>query len=158
MPKQSVDDLIDRLRDAGFKATTPRRRIVESLVAHSTHITADDLIELVQRDSPEINRATVYRTLETLEALGLLYRMHTDHGPAEWHLSGHAHQHLICETCGVVQEVDDPAFARLSHGLLEEYGFQIDMRHLGVTRQCRRCVGQAKATHVPAHARPVASR
>src|SRR5580658_4626749 len=100
-----VDDLVDRLRAHGLRATTPRRIIVETLLDQSDHVTADDLTVLVQRRAPHVNKATVYRTLEALEALGEVYRMPLDQGPAQWHLADHAHQHLVCSECGDVQEV-----------------------------------------------------
>ena len=145
MRTAAADDLLARLRDGGLRATTQRRVIVEALLAQPDHVTAEDLTDLVKGRYPEIHLATVYRTLEVLESLGALYRMSVGHAPTQWHLTERAHQHLICDTCGQIQEVSDPAFARLATSLARSHGFQADLRHIAVNGRCARCA--ANHTH-----------
>jgi Fur family ferric uptake transcriptional regulator len=135
-----ADDLIARLKDEGLRATTQRRVIVETLLAQPDHVTAEDLTNLVQRSYPEVHLATVYRTLEVLESVGALSRLSVGHGPTQWHLTERSHQHLICVDCGEVEEVSDPAFARLAATLARAHGFQADMRHVAINGRCARCV------------------
>ena len=139
MAASTVDDMVERLRRHGLRATTPRRIIVETLVEHAGHVTADDLTTLVQARAPHVNKATVYRTLEALEALDEVYRMALDQGPAQWHLADHAHQHLVCSVCGDVSEVASPAFGQLASALRDAYGFQVDARHVAISGRCRAC-------------------
>jgi Fur family ferric uptake transcriptional regulator len=138
-----ADDLLDRLREVGLRATTPRRVIVEALLAQPDHITAEDLTALVQAGYPEVHRATVYRTLEALADLGAVYRMPVAQGPAQWHLTERSHQHLVCDECGRVQEVSAGAFARLAAALARDYGFEADIRHVAMTGRCDLCAGRA---------------
>ena len=139
VPSTDADELLERLRDVGLRATTPRRVIVETLLAQRDHVTADDLTAAVQAGYPEVHRATIYRTLEALESLGVLYRLSTGQGPTQWHLTQHSHQHLVCDSCGAVEEVSSPSFARLAAALARDHGFRADIRHVAISGRCRKC-------------------
>jgi Fe2+ or Zn2+ uptake regulation protein len=139
VPSAAADELLDRLRDVGLRATTQRRVIVETLLAQPAHVTAEDLTARVNERYPEVHAATVYRTLEVLESLGVLYRLANGHAPTQWHLSDRSHQHLVCDGCGRVEEVSTPAFARLAAALSKDYGFTADLRHIAVTGLCAQC-------------------
>ena len=139
MRTAEADDLLARLKDVGLRATTQRRVIVEALLAQPDHITAEELTDLVKARYPEVHLATVYRTLEVLESLGALYRLSLGHEPTQWHLTERAHQHLVCDVCGRVQEVSDPAFARLAASLMKAHGFHPDLRHVALRGRCSGC-------------------
>ena len=126
-----------------MRATTQRRVIVETLLEQPAHITAEDLTAVVNERYPEVHAATVYRTLEVLESLGVLYRLANGHAPTQWHLTDRSHQHLVCGTCGGVEEVSDPAFARLASSLARDHGFRADLRHVAITGMCSRCTAAA---------------
>jgi Fur family ferric uptake transcriptional regulator len=142
VPTAAADDLLSRLRDVGLRATTQRRVIVEALLAQPDHITAEALTEHVKARYPEVHLATVYRTLEVLESLGALYRLSLGHEPTQWHLTERAHQHLVCDRCGRVQEVSDPAFARLASSLIKTHGFAPDLRHVALRGRCADCAAR----------------
>jgi Fur family ferric uptake transcriptional regulator len=139
MASPTADDLLERLRTEGLRATTQRRVIVEALLAQPAHITAEDLTALVNERFPEVHAATVYRTLEVLESIGVLYRLANGHAPTEWHMAGHSHQHLVCDDCGRVEEISNAAFARLASALARDHGFRVDMRHMAITGRCASC-------------------
>jgi Fur family ferric uptake transcriptional regulator len=151
--------LLDRLREVGLRATTQRRVIVETLLDQPAHITAEDLTAVVNERYPEVHTATVYRTLEVLESLGVLYRLDNGHAPTQWHLTERSHQHLVCDTCGAVEEVSSPAFARLASALARDHGFQADLRHVAIAGVCSTCAATTApraprdaAPHAPARA------
>jgi len=139
----AADDLLDRLREVGLRATTQRRVIVETLLDQPAHITAEDLTAVVNEHYPEVHAATVYRTLEVLESLGVLYRLANGHAPTQWHLTDRSHQHLVCDACGAVEEVSNPAFARLASALARDHGFRADLRHVAITGVCSTCAAKA---------------
>jgi Fur family transcriptional regulator, ferric uptake regulator len=141
MDSSVVDDLVARLREQGLRATTPRRIIVETLIAQPGHITADGLTALVQARAPHVNKATVYRTLDALEALGEVQRTAVDQSPAHWHLTGHEHHHLVCDRCGAVLEVPAKEFLKLARAFRTAYGFEVDLRHIALPGVCRACAG-----------------
>ena len=137
--------IVETLRTAGTRLTAPRRAVIEALVAASGHVTADDLVAVVEAAHPGVNRSTVYRTLDALERLGLIAHVHLGHGRAVYHLADDVHPHLVCDDCGAVIEVPNTLFQTLAGDLHARYGFTIRPHHFAVLGRCAIC--QA-ATHV----------
>jgi Fe2+ or Zn2+ uptake regulation protein len=137
-PDPNVDAVLDRLRGAGLRITASRRVIVSTLLERDEHLTTDALVLEVKRRCPDASRATVYRTVSVLGALGLLEQHDLGPGPASYHLGGHDHRHLVCEFCGAVVPVRASVFERLAEDL-RRYGFDIGDHQASVTGRCERC-------------------
>ncbi|MDQ1449932.1 MAG: Fur family transcriptional regulator, ferric uptake regulator [Actinomycetota bacterium] len=127
---------IDVLRAEGRRVTTARRTIIELLGATHEHLTAEGIAEDVQRAHPEIHVSTVYRTLESLEAWGLVEHVHRGHGAAFFHLAA-SHPHVVCEECGRVLDVPAHEFAPLVARVRDAYGFELDIAHNALMGRCR---------------------
>jgi Fur family ferric uptake transcriptional regulator len=136
---ERVEQILTSLRRQGGRASTPRRVIIEALLDAQHHLTVEELAAEVQLDHPEIHLTTVYRTVEALEALGVVYHVHLGHGPAQWHLADDAHQHLVCQSCGAVLEAPDEVFEQLRDRLSESFGFEPDARHFALVGWCADC-------------------
>jgi len=119
--------------------TAPRQAIIEHLLVADGHVTADELAARVQQELPEVHLSTVYRTLDTLEEIGVVDHVHLGHGRAVYHLADQRHQHLVCDGCAMVLEVPDSLFAALADTLLEQYGFTIRPHHFAVPGLCAAC-------------------
>jgi Fur family ferric uptake transcriptional regulator len=141
---QRLDALVQEMRSQGTRVTVARRAILTAMVAADTHVTAEDLAATVHGAHPEVHLSTVYRSLESLERLGLVDHVHLGHGRAVFHLADDPHQHLVCEVCGAVIEVPDSTFADLGGELLGGYGFTIRPNHFAVLGRCRSCASQAQ--------------
>jgi Fur family ferric uptake transcriptional regulator len=128
---------IDVLRAEGRRVTTARRTIIELLGGTHEHLTAEGIAEDVQRAHPEIHVSTVYRTLESLEAWGLVEHVHRGHGAAFFHLAA-SHPHVVCEECGRVLDVPAHEFAPLVARVRDAYGFELDIAHNALMGRCRR--------------------
>lgn len=134
-----LDEILDLLRSQGGRITTPRRAIISTLLRAGGHVTADKLTDAIQADHPDVHLSTIYRCLDTLAELGVIYHVHLGHGRAVYHLANEAHQHLVCEVCEAVVEVPDDVFGDLAVRLEQEYGFAIRPRHFAVLGRCARC-------------------
>lgn len=136
----SVDEILDELRQAGARITTCRRTTVETLVAHhDRHISAEEIITAVQLRHTDVAESTIYRTLATLEQLGIITHMHLDHGPATFHLADDRHRHLVCRRCHQVIETPADLYAGVTRELRERYGFEVEDEHFAVTGVCKVC-------------------
>jgi Fe2+ or Zn2+ uptake regulation protein len=140
-----VEQILASLRQHGGRASMPRRVIIEALLDSHHHLTVEELATRVQADHPEIHLTTVYRTVEALEGLGVVYHVHLGHGPAQWHLADDAHQHLVCQSCGSVMEAPDQLMAQLEERLDGEFGFLPDGRHFALVGWCSACRSSAPA-------------
>ncbi len=131
------------VRASGARITRARRVVVEALAGSGGHLTAEELIQRVGEANPEISVATVYRTLDTLEDLGLAYHVHLGHGPATWHLASDSHHHFVCQDCGTVVEVPADLVATVRSLLDQAIGCEIDARHFALTGRCAGCRGHS---------------
>jgi Fur family ferric uptake transcriptional regulator len=139
VPSTRVDQAISAIRDSGSRVTVDRRAVIEALDRSDDHLTAEELAEAVWAHYPDINLATIYRTLELLERLEIAFHVHLGHGPSRWHLADDVHHHLVCELCGKVVEISDSTFDPLRKQLRHDSGFVIDPHHFSLSGVCADC-------------------
>ena len=133
----------DALRANGGRLTTSRRAIVDAFLGSGGHVTADDLAARVQRTHPETALSTVYRTMEALQRAGLVEHLHTGTGPAVYHLTGHDHHHLVCESCGAVQEASPDLLDAVAARVSRDHGFTLNPATSPLHGLCASCVSEA---------------
>jgi Fur family ferric uptake transcriptional regulator len=146
------DSLADLLHARGSRVTPQRQLVIEQVLATRGHIVPEAIYLEVSRRFPSINRSTVYRTLQLLEQMGLISHAHVEEGSTRYHRAEEpAHMHLVCHSCGAVQEIEDLSVGEpLRHSLQERYGFQSDLTHLAIAGRCRACAAKP-ASPVAAH-------
>lgn len=135
-----TDPWADLVRERGLRLTEPRRRVL-AVLAKGEHLTPEVLTHLVGRDGGStLPPSTIYRTLQSLEDVGIVTHSHLDHGPATYHLARpHRHLHLVCRGCRSVLEVPTEAADALVAQVLSETGFQADPTHMAIHGHCARC-------------------
>jgi Fur family ferric uptake transcriptional regulator len=134
-----VEQVMAKLAAAGGRRTASRQAIVEAISEAGSHLTADEIAQRVHRRFPSVNLSTVYRTLDTLTDLGIIDHVHFGHGRAVYHLTDEAHQHLVCEECGEIEELPAARLRPLIRMLDRDYGFELDRRHFAIVGRCRSC-------------------
>ena len=135
----SADDILSLLRAKGDRLTASRRAVVDALLAGGHHSTADEIATRVAERHPEVHRATVYRTLDRLEEVGVITHVHLGHGPTTFHLNDRPHHHAVCSSCGAVVEVSLAALDDLAAQLRSEHGFELSTQHFALSGRCRNC-------------------
>jgi Fur family ferric uptake transcriptional regulator len=115
---------------------------VELVERSSGHITPEELYQQVRRRYSQVNRSTVYRTLDLLEELGFISHAHIDHGAMRYHHASEAgHIHLVCHQCGHVHQIDDLRVApALVDELWDRFRFAADLSHHSIAGRCGGCV------------------
>ena len=136
---ERVEEVLDRLRESGGRATTSRRILLTALFEEGPHHTAEELAIEVQRVAPDVHLSTIYRNLDELERLGVVVHAHLGHGPATYHLASETHGHLVCEFCDAAVEAPEDFFAELMDAASKRYNFTIDPRHFAVLGRCAAC-------------------
>jgi len=137
---ETATQLADRLKERGMRMT-PQRMSVMTAVTQLVHATPDQVAEAV----PEVDLTTVYRTLETLEHIGLLAHTHLGHGAASYRLAGDDHIHVVCHRCSSVIDAPAGLVEQLANTLQKERGFILDKSHFTVFGTCADCA--AGGTH-----------
>ena len=139
---------IEELKSTGLKATLPRLKILEVFQrATQRHMTAEDVFRVLLDNRADIGLATVYRVLTQFEQAGLLARNHFEGGRAMFELNeGSHHDHLVCLTCGRVEEFFDAQIEQRQHAIALERGFELHEHSLALYAACTKanCEHRAK--------------
>lgn len=145
----SQEKFKELLKEKGLKVTNQRLLVLEVLAGHEgSHMTAEDIYELVKEDYPEIGLATIYRTLQLLLEMQLVDRMNLDDGCVRYEIGEsfggkaegkHHHHHLICKDCGKILPFKDDLLDELERRIEEETGFHVLDHELKFYGQCREC-------------------
>ena len=130
------------LRKAGLKVTLPRVKILQILEKSDTkHLSAEDVYKALIEAEEDVGLATVYRVLTQFETAGLVARHHFDGGHSVFELMPEDHHdHIVCDSCGKVEEFYDELIERQQEKIAEQHGFKITDHSLylyGICKQCR---------------------
>jgi Fur family ferric uptake transcriptional regulator len=127
------------IRKAGLKVTAPRLKILELLEkCGERHVSAEEVYRLLLADGEEIGLATVYRVLTQFEAAGLVERHKFEDGYSVFELNrGEHHDHIVCVTCGKVEEFLDETIEQRQREIAAERGYEIGDHSLIIYGRCR---------------------
>jgi Fur family ferric uptake transcriptional regulator len=138
----------EELKSSGLKATLPRIKILEVFQSTSRrHMTAEDVYKALLVDGADIGLATVYRVLMQFEQAGLLTRSNFESGKSVFELNeGQHHDHLVCLTCGRVEEFFDPEIEQRQRSIAESRGFELHEHSLALYARCTKtnCIHRNK--------------
>jgi len=128
------------LKEKGYRMTPQRAMILDVLHRTEKHISAEDIYQQVSAQYPEVNKSTVYRTLDLLKSLGLVNETDLGGNKLYYHHAekGH-HHHLICSKCGRTIEVDEEILDPIRAVMVEKHNFVPDLRHLPISGHCLAC-------------------
>jgi len=134
-------DEFQNLHRVGLKATLPRMRVLEVIrTSKQRHLSAEDVYRRLAEENVDIGLATVYRVLAQLEQAGILARSTFDSGKAVFEINeGVHHDHLICVSCGRVDEFHDPAIERRQVAVAEAKGYELLEHSLALYGMCSQC-------------------
>src|SRR5579884_2805515 len=101
------ESVAQRVRSAGYAMTRPRQAVVDAVRNQPSQFTANDVYAAIQEATPDVGRATVFRTIELLERVGVVCRVHSREGCATYTCCTQLqhHHHLVCSSCGEVIEI-----------------------------------------------------
>ena len=128
----------DELKNSGLKATLPRIKILDVFQrSPQRHMTAEDVFKALLAEGADVGLATVYRVLMQFEQAGLLLRSNFESGKAVFELNeGQHHDHLVCLTCGRVEEFFDPQIEQRQRAIALERGFELHEHSLALYARC----------------------
>ena len=127
----------------GVRMTAQRRLLVGIIQDSPRHLDAATLLEIARKQDPEIDRATVYRTIALLKDRGLIDELDLMHIEGEKHYyeakTNRDHCHMACFRCGAIMEYASSSFEKLKKEMARQSGFQIRVVRLEVGGVCKRC-------------------
>ena len=142
-------ELKQTLRDRGLRVTPQRILIHRALTGLGRHATAEEVLARVEPQLPNASPPTVYATLELLEELGIARRIAAGTGAALWDPRTEPHHHLVCRSCGRVDDLDVTVDTARALRAARRRGFRPDGSELIVSGLCERCQTSSHGPHAP---------
>lgn len=141
-PVSLTQKWLDLLKANGYRLTAPRQAVVEVLVFNQRVLSPMEVYEIARLNYPQLGLVTVYRTIEKLEELGLLQRVHQPVGCQGFIAALPEHQHLlICQECGLVVYFNDhhDQLDNLISAVANRSGYKIQDHWLQLFGFCSNC-------------------
>lgn len=131
------EEVLHILSTHGLRSTTPRRVVFGALLACDAPVSIIQLVELC----PEIDKVSVYRTIDLFAKLGVTNSV--THGwkqryelasPFKPH-----HHHLVCRICGTASEIHSAKVEELIASIASEQSFTPSDHMFEINGVCRNC-------------------
>jgi len=133
-----------RLQANGYRLTDTRRAVVQVIASSPRVLSPLDVFERARSEYPGLGLVTVYRTIEKLEELGLVQRVHRPSGCQAFFAASPRHEHmLVCQVCGRAEYFSGDALDKLMADVGDESGYQVQEHWLQLFGVCKIC--QAKS-------------
>ncbi len=120
------------------RLTRQRQAVVDAIAVSRGAFTAVDVYDAARRAEPTLGLATVYRTIDLLRRTGSVRPLAADARRGYVRCAPGHHHHLICLSCGGVEETElcaAPAAAELKR----RHGFAAEAHEVDVYGTCRSC-------------------
>jgi Fur family ferric uptake transcriptional regulator len=134
-------DFQHKLNKQGLRLTHPRRVVMDILQSAPMPLSPQTIFKAALDSQEEIGLVSVYRTLDLLEDLSLVRKVHSHDGCHGYVLAspGH-HHHIICQQCGrAVEFTGTGDLANVFERIVAETGFDVDDHLLQLYGLCPEC-------------------
>ncbi|MGH2983790.1 MAG: Fur family transcriptional regulator [Solirubrobacterales bacterium] len=142
-PTHIDEELTERLRERGLRATSQRLVMHRLLRERNRHLSAEQLLAEASGHLPGVSLPTVYSTLELFEELGIVRRVNDGGGTRLWDTRPDEHNHMVCRRCGRVEDIEAPLDLDQAHRSARRAGFAPDRAEVVVSGLCADCANQA---------------
>lgn len=132
------------LKKNGYKNTTQRDDMFRALEKHAgEHLSPEQLHAVLTEEGNHVGIATIYRTLQIFESLGIVHKLDLDNRGYRYEIvqdgANHMHHHLICERCEAVTEIHVDLLDKLEEIVETDYRFTITDHAVKLFGICAAC-------------------
>jgi Fur family peroxide stress response transcriptional regulator len=103
-----VNRFMEVCRKKGLKVTHQRLVIYRAIASSTGHPSADMVYKEIRKQHPTVSLATVYKTLETFQEVGLVSAVGPIHENTRYEANLAPHHHLICIKCRRIMDLHEP--------------------------------------------------
>lgn len=143
--------------------TKQKKMIMDCLRSSgNSHLTAEDIYNLICENDQHISIATVYRNLKLLEEQNLVKKNFVSEDTSSFYElcdsnEPHAHHHLVCQQCGAILDFEEDLLGSLEKIIESTTGFHISDHRVifyGICRDCAAKNAEEEAGNRTPAARP----
>lgn len=129
------------LRRNKYRVTPERFEILDAVLECNGHFDADELFLKMKSLGSKVSRATVYNTLDKLTECGIVSRYRFGERLARYEImfGNEHHHHVICRSCGTIEEFVDKRVERLARDAARSLNYQFQDTVLHIYGLCERC-------------------
>jgi len=113
--------------------------MLELLGQTETHPTADWLYQTLKREFPNLSVGNVYRNLNILVEQKRIQKLPFGSTHDRYEVIKNPHYHLVCETCGGVQDFEMSHYKRINQEAQKISGFNISRHRIDFFGTCEKC-------------------
>lgn len=136
----TTDLWLTQLQNNGYRLTQARRAVVEIIQSSGRALTPVEVFDMARKRYPALGLVSVYRTLEKLEQLHLIQRVHQPQGCQAFIAESNKHEHLLlCQNCGHVTFFEGDDLEMLIKSISKKTGYQIREHWLQLFGLCQSC-------------------
>lgn len=129
-----------RLQESNCRLTPARQAVMLTLLLAEHPLTPLELFEQARRAYARLGIVTVYRTLEWLERLGLVWPVILPENRIAYLAVHHpAEVILLCRVCGHTEPVQEQAMGLFLEYLAQKSGYRLAHQPVEVTGTCAVC-------------------
>jgi Fe2+ or Zn2+ uptake regulation protein len=130
----------DILEQNGYRLTKPLTAVIGVMAASTRALSPMEVFDTARESYPKLGLVTVYRSLEKLEEIGLVQRVHQPDECSSYIAARAGHQHLlICQSCGLTRYFSGDNLETLISAVEQETGFAIQAHWLQLFGLCENC-------------------
>jgi len=136
-----VQDSIRILQAQGYKATKPRKLVLEVLEETDKPLSPYDIQGILRARGKHLNHVTIYRILNLFCNLNLAHKMLSSGGFVKCSLDAVAgcHRFMVCQQCGIIQEFADKGLCQDENEFAQNLGFHTEHHLSEFSGICSRC-------------------
>jgi Fur family transcriptional regulator, ferric uptake regulator len=136
----TADKWLTQLQENGYRLTEARRAVVETVHKSTRALTPVEVFDLARKKYHGLGLVSVYRTLEKLEELNLVQRVHQPQGCQAFIAESSGHEHLLlCQNCGQVTFFEGDDLDTLINTISNKTGYLIREHWLQLFGLCQAC-------------------
>lgn len=113
-------ELRDLISAKGIKVTPQRMRVLEAVYKLNNHPTAENILDYIRKNDPNIGSGTVYKVLETLVKNNLIKKVKTENDVMRYDGVLENHHHLYCIQCDYIEDYNNEKLDKLLADFFEE--------------------------------------
>jgi len=144
MSDLSDQELIELLRKNGFKATPQRLAICKYILSSKKHPTAEKIYSDIKKEHKTLSQATVYKTLDLLENLGLVTELSFDNGFSRFDPNQKIHVNVICSICKTISDYSSDKISDFLENIKSDINSKIIGQRFDIYTICEKCLKDKK--------------
>jgi Fur family transcriptional regulator, stress-responsive regulator len=133
------------LRATGLRVTRPRVAVLDVLT-QGGHLEVEEISRQVRERLDSVSTQAVYDVLGALSRAGLARRIEPAGSPARFEARvGDNHHHIVCRSCGTIEDVDCAVGERPCLEPGSGHGFEVDEAEVTFWGLCPACQRERRA-------------